>query len=373
MVVEKLKLRRMRFKVDPAISNLEDFDGNTSYEGYVLNENEGVLNILVVDPNNQVRQTAVFANAVNVLSNNLNEFKRNLIRIIMKKVPEQVLVQIQNASTFDEVEQLAKQNGANDDDIKNAYRSFNTESTLNEQGLLRRTVGKAADIAKEVAFGKDAKTLGQKAAGAFGILGRVGETLKKTKTGGFQFKDRSSIYHKDKPRMGQKFSIEYNKDGKTHTINGTVAGEKTSGKDTYINLKNVNAVPPIPEYEKISSILVDFDLNSPGANFHIYDDSKRMKDSFSGALDYDPKTKSWVVKDTSEQVIQVKTGKGFAKEKQTGRAFVASQANIKSLAKNKGYDSFPEPHGKQRLLYKVRGEEIYFDSNYNQQTPKLKP
>lgn len=372
-VVEKLKLRRMRFKVDPAISNLEDFDGNTSYEGYVLNENEGVLNILVVDPNNQVRQTAVFSNAVNVLSNNLVEFKRNLVRIILKKVPEQVLEQIQNASTFDEVEQLAKQNGATEDDIKNAYRTFNTESTLNEQGLLRRTIGKAADVAKEVAFGKDAKTLGQKAAGAFGILGRVGETLKKTKTGGFQFKDRSSIYHKDKPRMGQKFSIEYNKDGKTHVINGTVSGEKTSGKDTYINLKNINAVPPIPEYEKISSILVDFDLNSPGANFHIYDDSKRMKDSFSGALDYDPKTKSWVVKDTSEQVIQVKTGKGFAKEKQTGRAVVASQANIKSLAKNRGYDVFPEPHGKQRLLYKVRGEDIYFDSNFNQQTPKLKP
>jgi hypothetical protein len=379
MLVEKLKLRRMRFKVDPAISNLEDFDGNTSYEGYVLNENDGVLNILVIDPNNQVRQTSVFSKGLNVLSDNLNEFKRNLVRIILKKVPEQVLQQIHNASTFDDVEQLAKQNGANDDDIKNAYRSFNTESTINEQtpltssGLLRRTVGKAADIAKEVAFGKDAKTLGQKAAGAFGILGRVGETLKKTKTGGFQFKDRSSIYHKDKPRMGQKFSIEYNKDGKTHVINGTVAGEKTSGKSTYINLKNVNAVPPISEYEKISSILVDFDLNSPGANFHVYDDSKRMKDSFSGALDYDPKTKSWVVKDTSEQVIQVKTGEGFAKEKQSGKAVVASQANIKSLAKNKGYDVFPEPHGKQRLLYKVRGEDVYFDSNFNQQTPKLKP
>jgi len=372
-VVEKLKLRRMRFKVDPAISNLEDFDGNTSYEGYILNENEGVLNILVVDPNNQVRQTAVFSNAVNVLSNNLLEFKRNLVRIVLKKVPEQVLEQIQNASTFDEVEQLAKQNGATEDDIKNAYRSFNTESTLNEQGLLRRTIGKAADVAKEVAFGKDAKTLGQKAAGAFGILGRVGETLKKTKTGGFQFKDRSSIYHKDKPRLGQKFSIEYNKDGKTHVINGTVAGEKTSGKSTYISLKNVNAVPPISEYEKISNILVDFDLNSPGANFHVYDDSKRMKDSFSGALDFDPKTKSWVVKDTSEQVIQVKTGEGFAKEKQTGRAVVASQANIKTLAKNRGYDVFPEPHGKQRLLYKVKGEDVYFDSNFNQQTPKLKP
>ncbi|NBW58270.1 hypothetical protein EBR43_10930 [bacterium] len=402
-IVEKLKLRRMRFKVDPAISNLEDFDGNTSYEGYVLNENDGVLNILVIDPNNQVRQTSVFSKGLNVLSDNLNEFKRNLVRIILKKVPEQVLEQIQNASTFDEAEQLAKQNGADDNDIKNAYRSFNTESTLNEQGLaqtarravqkakdistsavssipgvqgsgpIRRALRKTGDIAKEVAFGKDAKTLGQKAAGAFGILGRVGETLKKTKTGGFQFKDRSSIYHKDKPRMGQKFNIEYNKDGKNHSINGTVGGEKTSGKNTYISLRNVRATPPIPDYAKISNILVDFDLNSPGANFHVYDDSNRLKDSFSGSLSYDPKTKLWIVGDTSEQVVQVKTGEGFAKEKQTGRAVVASQANIKSLAKNKGYKEFQEPYGKQRILFKINDEDVYFDSNFNQQTPKLKP
>jgi len=395
-ITEKLKLRRMRFKIDPAISNLEDFDGNTSYEGYVLNENEGVLNILVVDPNNQVRQTAVFAKGLNVLSNNLNEFKRNLIRLILNKVPEQVLQQIQNSSTFDEVELLAKQNGGTDDDIKNAYRSFNTESALNEQGplgkaaqkatdtlasvaskipgaksggLVRRTLGKAADIGKDVAFGKDAKTLGQKVAGAYNIMGRIGKTLQKTKTGGFDFKQRSSMFHKDRPRTGQEFSIDFKKDGAIHTITGTVFGNKVSGKDSYIQLKNVIANPPIKQYEKIDSILVDFDLNSPDANFYIYDDSKKMKDSFSGNLVYDSKTKNWVVENTSESTIQVKTGEKQKNEKQA----VASQQNIKILAQNKGYESFEEPYGKGRLLYKIKDENIYFDSNYNKQTPKLKP
>ena len=331
-ITEKLKLRRMRFKVDPAISNLEDFDGNTSYEGYILNENEGVLNILVVDPNNQVRQTAVFAKGLNVLSNNLNEFKRNLIRLILNKVPEQVLQQIQNSSTFDEVELLAKQNGGTDDDIKNAYRSFNTESALNEQGplgkaaqkatdtlasvaskipgaksggLVRRTLGKAADIGKDVAFGKDAKTIGQKVAGAYNIMGRIGKTLQKTKTGGFDFKKRSSMFHKDRPRTGQQFSIEYDKEGAKHVITGSVLGDKQSGDESYVQLKNVRVNPPFEDYEKVNSILVKFGLGSPSANFFVYDDQNKLKDQFSAKLQYDNATKSWEAKE-SDRVVQIK-------------------------------------------------------------------
>ena len=76
-VQEKLKLRRMRFKVDPAISNLEDFKGDTSYEGYVLNENEGVMTILVIDPKTGVRQTMAATDSIDVLSNNLNMFKKD--------------------------------------------------------------------------------------------------------------------------------------------------------------------------------------------------------------------------------------------------------------------------------------------------------
>ena len=141
-LTEKLKLRRMRFKVDPAIANLEDFDGDTSYEGYILNENEGMMNILIIDPNNQVHQTMAVSKGIDILSDNLNEFKRNIIKTIMNKCPEQVLLQIQNAGTFDEIEQLAKTNGANDQDIKNAYRNFNTENTIREETLTRKATRK---------------------------------------------------------------------------------------------------------------------------------------------------------------------------------------------------------------------------------------
>ena len=371
-ISEKLKLRRMRFKVDPAIANLEDFDGDTSYEGYILNENEGVLNILVIDPSNGVRQTYAAADSINVLSDNLNEFKRNLIRLLLKKIPEQALEQIQNSPTFDEVELIAKQNGANDDDIKNAYRNFHNESALNEQGIISRTVGKTADIAKDVLLGKERQPGVKGLTGIFGLGSRIGSTLKKLGPqgkGDFEFKQRASIFHKDRPRSGQKFSIDFNKDGVTHVITGTVSGDKVSGKDSYIQLKNVTANPPIKQYEKINSVLVDFDLNSPGANFYIYDDSKKMKDSFSGNLAYDNTTKSWAVEDTSKSTIQVKTGQKQKNEKQVA----ASQQNIKALAQNKGYDTFQEPHGKGRVLFKVKGENVYFDSNFNKQIPKLKP
>ena len=371
-ISEKLKLRRMRFKIDPAISNTEDFKGDLSYEGYILNENEGVLNILVIDPSNGVRQTYAAADSVNVLSDNLNEFKRNLIRLLLKKIPEQALEQIQNSPTFDEVELIAKQNGANDDDIKNAYRNFHNESALNEQGIISRTVGKTADIAKDVLLGKERQPGAKGLTGIFGLGSRIGSTLKKLGPqgkGDFEFKQRASIFHKDRPRSGQKFSIDFNKDGVTHVITGTVSGDKVSGKDSYIQLKNVTANPPIKQYEKINSVLVDFDLNSPGANFYIYDDSKKMKDSFSGNLAYDNTTKSWAVEDTSKSTIQVKTGQKQKNEKQVA----ASQQNIKALAQNKGYDTFQEPHGKGRVLFKVKGENVYFDSNFNKQIPKLKP
>lgn len=371
-ISEKLKLRRMRFKIDPAISNTEDFKGDMSYEGYILNENEGVLNILVIDPSNGVRQTYAAADSVNVLSDNLNEFKRNLIRLLLKKIPEQALEQIQNSPTFDEVELIAKQNGANDQDIKNAYRNFHNESALNEQGIISRTVGKTADIAKDVLLGKERQPGVKGLTGIFGLGSRIGSTLKKLGPqgkGDFEFKQRSSIFHKDRPRSGQKFSIDFNKDGVTHVITGTVSGDKVSGKDSYIQLKNVTANPPIKQYEKINSVLVDFDLNSPGANFYIYDDSKKMKDSFSGNLAYDKTTKSWAVEDTSKSTIQVKTGQKQKNDKQVA----ASQQNIKALAQNKGYDTFQEPHGKGRVLFKVKGENVYFDSNFNKQIPKLKP
>ena len=371
-ISEKLKLRRMRFKIDPAISNTEDFKGDMSYEGYILNENEGVLNILVIDPSNGVRQTYAAADSINVLSDNLNEFKRNLIRLLLKKIPEQALEQIQNSPTFDEVELIAKQNGANDQDIKNAYRNFHNESALNEQGIISRTVGKTADIAKDVLLGKERQPGVKGLTGIFGLGSRIGSTLKKLGPqgkGDFEFKQRSSIFHKDRPRSGQKFSIDFNNDGVTHVITGTVSGDKVSGKDSYIQLKNVTANPPIKQYEKINSVLVDFDLNSPGANFYIYDDSKKMKDSFSGNLAYDKTTKSWAVEDTSKSTIQVKTGQKQKNDKQVA----ASQQNIKALAQNKGYDTFQEPHGKGRVLFKVKGENVYFDSNFNKQIPKLKP
>lgn len=368
-IVEKLKLRRMRFKVDPAISNLEDFDGNTSYEGYVLNENDGVLNILVVDPNNQVRQTALFAKGVDILSDNLNNFKKSIIRFLIQKAPEQTLVQIQNASTFDEVEQIAKNNGANDDDIKNAYRTVNNESIVNEQGLLRRTIGKTADITKDVLFGKERKPGIKGATGIFGLGTRIGSTLSKLGTkgkGDFQFTQRSSIYHKDRPRLGQRVNISLEKDGVRHSITGKIGGDTVSGNDSYINVYDVNSDPPLPNY-KIKKLLMDFDLNNPSANFYIYDANNKYADSFSGKINY--AGGKWNVEDTAKAMTQVKTGAGKAK----GDKSVANSAkNMKAYADAKGYDVYKEPNS-NRILFKIKDEDIFFDSNYNRQTPKTKP
>lgn len=369
-IVEKLKLRRMRFKVDPAISNLEDFDGNTSYEGYVLNENDGVLNILVVDPNNQVRQTAVFAKGIDILSDNLDNFKKNIIRFLIQKAPEQVLVQIQNASTFDEIEQLAKSNGATEQDIKNAYRTINSENTINEQGLLRRTIGKTADITKDVLFGKDREPGVKGATGIFGLGTRIGSTLSKLGTkgkGDFEFTQRKSIFHKDRPRFGQRINIVLSKDGTSHSITGKIGRDKVSGKESYINIYDVNSDPPMPQY-KINRLLMDFDLNNPAANFYVYDANNKYADSFSGKINY--AGGRWNVEDTGAEMSQVKTGAGKTKG---GKSKADSAKSMRDYEKAKGSEEYQEEYGAKRKLWKIKGEDIFFDSNYNRQKPKMKP
>ena len=361
-VTEKLKLRRMRFRVDPAIANLEDFDGDTSYEGYVLNENEGVVTILVIDPSSGVRQTQAYSNSLNVLSPDLNVFKKNIIQQLLNQVPEQVLMQIQNAATFDEVEQLARQNGATDEQVQSAQQPVKCENTLNEQGLLRRTVGKAADIAKEVAFGKDAKTFGQKVWGAANIMGRMGETMKKFGPQGskdFKFSERSSIYHKDKPRAGQTVSINYKSDdGTRHVISGKVgAFETASGGKSFIRLKNVSADPEIDGLANIGDILVDFDVSRPGADFHIYDKNKQRAETFSGKIQYDAATKSWAA-DNSGRPKDTKPDQ-------------SAQDEVRNLEQSYGSEPFQEPGGQKRKLYKIKGKDVYFDSNYNRQKPQM--
>jgi len=326
-VSEKLKLRRMRFKVDPALSNTEDFNGDVSYEGFVLNENEGVLNILVIDPNNGVRQTFAATNSVNILSDNLNQFKRNLVRLLMQKVSEQILLQIQNAPTFDEVEQIAKQNGATDEDIKNAYRKLATDSTVTEANALTRAAGKTLDAVKDVAFGKDAKTLGQKVAGAYGIMGRVGSTLSKFSpkgdAGKFEFSQRSSAIHKDRPRSGQKFNI---RDG-NNVIDGKISRlkpEVTYGGKTYFQVVDVDVQPPYEDIPEVGKILIEFDINSKSSNFSIYDKSNQLKRSIYGDLQYDDKLKSWDVPETSGGSQKLSKDK---KEKEANQSGYVDQAS----------------------------------------------
>lgn len=358
-VTEKLRLRRMRFKVDPAIANLEDFDGDTSYEGYVLNENQGVVTILIVDPNNGVRQTQAYSQSLNVLSPDLNVFKKNIVQMLLNKVPEQVLMQIQNAATFDEVEQLARQNRATNEQIQSAQSSLKNENTLNEQNRVRSAIGKAGDIAQDVAFGKDNKGFFGKVGGLLKMPGRVGKTLSKIAKGNkLDFTERSSIYHKDKPRAGQTISIDYKgNDGKRHIITGKISAfETTSGDKNFIRIKNAVADPEIEDLVNIGDILVDFDVSKPGADFHVYDTNKRRAESFSGQIQYNSSTKSWVADNSG-------------KSKDT-KPDESGQDELKKLEQKYGSETFQETGGKKRKLFKIKNQDIYFDSNYNRQKPQ---
>jgi hypothetical protein len=363
----------------------------------VLNENQGVVTILIIDPNNGVRQTQVYAQSLNVLSPDLNVFKKNMIKVLMNSVSEQVLMQIQNAATFDEVEQLARQNGATDEQVKSAQQPMNSESTITEQGpiskiasgiaqkakdavtgsgALRQGVGKVSDMAQDVAFGKYSKGFFGKLGGLIKAPGRIGKTLSKIAKGEkLDFTQRSGLYHQDKPRMGQTLQMRLSKS----IVKGTVSGEKRVADENYVELKNVVMSPAIPQYGKVGSILIDFDLNSQAANFYVYNNQKKMVDSFSGNIGYDPKTKQWEVQNINQNTVQVKQGKSVKQKtnqtqaKTRSKTYTSSQKNITALAQKEGWDAVQEPYGQKRLLFKSKKSGVYFDSNYNKQTPKLRP
>jgi hypothetical protein len=206
--------------------------------------------------------------------------------------------------------------------------------------------------------------------------GRIGKTLSKIAKGEkLDFTQRSGLYHQDKPRMGQTLQMRLSKS----IVKGTVSGEKRVADENYVELKNVVMSPAIPQYGKVGSILIDFDLNSQAANFYVYNNQKKMVDSFSGNIGYDPKTKQWEVQNINQNTVQVKQGKSVKQKtnqtqaKTRSKTYTSSQKNIKALAQKEGWDAVQEPYGQKRLLFKSKKSGVYFDSNYNKQTPKLRP
>jgi hypothetical protein len=121
-------LQRVRVKVDPStIPYASDLSECPSYEGYVLEENDGVVKVLMIQPN--VGVETIPAASVEPVddgcdSNILDELKRFILQHLNLQESDPLFDQILNCTSLDEVEIFLQQSGLGEGDILELYKEF---------------------------------------------------------------------------------------------------------------------------------------------------------------------------------------------------------------------------------------------------------
>jgi hypothetical protein len=123
-------LQRVRIKVDPsAIPQADDLSECPSYEGYVLEENDGMVKILVVQPTVGIETLPVSSIEptddeceVNIL----DQLKQFILQQLQLQESDPLFIQIINCSNLDEIETFLQQSGYDEGNIMELYKNFIT-------------------------------------------------------------------------------------------------------------------------------------------------------------------------------------------------------------------------------------------------------
>lgn len=137
LILENLKktgLKKVLIKVDPIFANKLDFSKATSYEGYVLHENNGTLKILVIPdsitlddiPEDIIEYIANDGNNTDVNDDVWEEFKSFVLRVVSEvKGPNDPLVaQISNSCNLQDIKTFLNQSGFDEEDLNVIFADF---------------------------------------------------------------------------------------------------------------------------------------------------------------------------------------------------------------------------------------------------------
>lgn len=122
-------LPRVRIKVDPsAILQADDLSECPSYEGYVLEENDGVVKVLMLQPTVGIEtlpaSSIEFTDDCDVSV--LDELKDFILQELQLQDGDPLLLQVANCSSLDELEAFLQQSGCSESDMMELYRKFIT-------------------------------------------------------------------------------------------------------------------------------------------------------------------------------------------------------------------------------------------------------
>lgn len=114
-------LKKIRIKVDPSHASAENYRLIDSYEGYVLEENDQIVRLMVLKsgmPVVSVEKDALIA------CDTLTKFKAHLKDFVKFIDSDPTSLNIQSASTYEDIEIFLLQYGLSHADICNIYRNF---------------------------------------------------------------------------------------------------------------------------------------------------------------------------------------------------------------------------------------------------------
>tara|TARA_R110000868_G_scaffold138335_2_gene352371 strand:+ start:3205 stop:3606 length:402 start_codon:yes stop_codon:yes gene_type:complete len=114
-------LKRVRIKVDPRHASFEQFRYVDSYEGYILEENNQFVKLMVIKTGSPI--VDIPCDALTSPSP-LDHFKYFIFKHLQILDSESYFTNIKNAARYEDVEALLKQRGSSDAEIINLYREF---------------------------------------------------------------------------------------------------------------------------------------------------------------------------------------------------------------------------------------------------------
>lgn len=114
-------LKRVRIKVDPRHASFENYKHIDSYEGYILEENDHMVKIMVLKTGTPVLEIPADVLAKPGL---LDHFKYFIYKQKQILDSDPLFCNIKNATSFEDLEAVLKQHNTTDAELVSLYRGF---------------------------------------------------------------------------------------------------------------------------------------------------------------------------------------------------------------------------------------------------------
>ena len=128
--VKKANLLRIRLKIDPKIRESDDFRSFDGYEGYILEESNSKLNVVLEFCGGATQVDAVPVEIIEIIEPE-GDYQLSIFKVFVtewltskKHMSDELAGKIAGAQSLDDIESILKGDSVTDAHIKNMYRDL---------------------------------------------------------------------------------------------------------------------------------------------------------------------------------------------------------------------------------------------------------